>query len=367
MDATLNSNLNHKKVLLGLSGGVDSTAATLLLQEQGFSVTGMFFDVLGNQEVEKQRAALAAKELGIDFIYRDVSKVFKETVIDYFCCSYYEGKTPNPCVKCNPTVKFPTMIEEANRIGAYHIATGHYAQIYFHEPSQKYYIRKAVNERKDQSYMLYRLEQAILSRLILPLGQAKDKEDIRNLLKSEGLSNAAQKDSQEVCFIKEENYMDYIKRWKQNEDADQSFNTKGCFVDKQGNVLGEHQGIENYTIGQRKGLGITFGKPMFVTMVDSKKNRVTLGENEELLQKVVISESNVLVEEFEHSKEVLAKIRYAAKPAKATLTHGENGELITTFEDSQRAVTPGQSIVFYEEDRVIGGGIIKNLDYITKD
>lgn len=364
MTQVLNKN---KKVLLGLSGGVDSTAATLLLKNQGYEVIGMFFDALGNQTDAINRAEKTAKELGIEFIHRDVSKEFSSLVIDYFCNAYLCGETPNPCVMCNPTIKFKTMLEEANRIGADFLATGHYAQVFFDEKLQRYFIKKAENERKDQSYMLYRLGQDVLSRLLLPLGTICDKELTRDLVREKGIHNADTKDSQEICFIKDDNYIDYIKNRQIETGNEKAAMQKGNFIDKDGNKLGEHQGIVHYTIGQRKGLGITFGKPVFVTNIDKGKNTVTLGSNEDLFTHDVLSENNIFTisfldykdmpKEYE-GKKITAKIRYAAKPAEATLHREKDGRVLTHFVEAQRAITPGQSIVFYDGEIVIGGGII---------
>lgn len=354
----INVPLDKKKVLLGLSGGVDSTAAALLLKKEGLTVTGLFFDVNETKGKGAGSAEYTARQLEIDFVYKNVSKSFSDIVIHNFCKEYTEGRTPNPCVLCNPEVKFKTLIEEADRIGAYYVATGHYAGIYFNGKNGCYYIKQAENIKKDQSYMLYRLGQEILSRLLLPLNNISDKEETRNLVRTEEISNSEQKDSQEICFIsKDENYANYIKNRGYK-------SIPGKFIDKNGEYLGKHGGLVNYTVGQRKGLGITFGKPVFVSEVNHNNNTVTLGDNEELFRKTVISKDNVLVlpegsgSEIYNKARVTAKIRYASKPMAATLNILENGLIETNFEEMQRAVTPGQSIVFYEDDLVIGGGFI---------
>lgn len=396
---------DKKKVLLGLSGGVDSTAAALILKNQGYEVIGMFFDVLGDKTSERNEAKDVADQLGIDFIYRDVSKKF-ESIINYFCESYHKGETPNPCVICNPTVKFATMIEEADRVGAYYIATGHYAKVYYDAKLSHYYIKRANYLAKDQSYMLYRLESKILSRMILPLGDVESKEEIRKLVRSYSLKNADTKDSQEICFIKEKSYVDFLKSRSQKKEkkvakenkeisfyANYNFNSNlaeevltalnsenpdlalmeckqnrarysrgfmpGDFVDKTGNFLGKHNGIVNYTIGQRKGLGITVGKPIFVTKVDHNENMVTLGDEVDLFSAKIQSKNNVFNENIVgNDLKVTAKIRYSAEPAEAILKILRDGKVETSFKETQRAATPGQSIVFYKDDLVIGGGII---------
>ena len=346
--------LMKNKVILGLSGGVDSTAAALLLKEKGYKVTGLYFDIFGSQtnsDEGRKRAETAAQELGIDFIYKDVSCEFEDIVIKNFCSEYMAGRTPNPCIVCNPAIKFKTLTEAADERDAYYIATGHYADTYYE--SGRWYVRRAYNIKKDQSYMLYRLDQNIISRLILPLNDVEEKEHVRQLARSRSLNNSEAKDSQEICFISEEdNYKDFLKR--------KGFKTpKGKFTDRYGNMLGEHQGILNYTIGQRKGLGIALGKPAFVTSIDSENNNIILGNNEDLFKNESISDHNIIVnEDFLSSDDVTAKIRYAAMPARAHLKRLTDGKIKTIFEEPQRAATPGQSIVFYKGDLVIGGGFI---------
>lgn len=350
--------LDKNKVLLGLSGGVDSTAAALMLKNEGLKVTGLFFDIHELKGKEAELAEYTAKQLEIDFLYRNVNKSFSDIVIRNFCEEYTVGRTPNPCVLCNPNIKFKTLIEEADKIGAYYIATGHYAGVYHNEKKGCYYIKQAENIHKDQSYMLYRLDQEILSRLLLPLNCISDKEEIRNLIRIEEISNSEQKDSQEICFIsKDDNYIDYIKS--------KGYEAKsGKFIDKNGKYLGKHGGLINYTIGQRKGLGITFGKPVYVSEVNHNNNTVTLGENEDLFGEIVISKENVMVfpegasVKIYDNAQVTAKVRYASKPMAATIHILENGLIKTQFEEMQRAITPGQSIVFYQDKLVIGGGFI---------
>lgn len=364
--ARTNMELNRNKVLLGLSGGVDSATAALLLKEKGFEVTGYYFDVLGNNTAGRDEAAAVAKQLGIDVIYEDVSADFKKIVIANFIDEYLHGRTPNPCVICNPNIKFKKLIAHADEIGAYYIATGHYCRIFCDEEGGKFYLRHAASDGKDQSYMLYRLGQEVLSRLIFPLGEFETKDETRELARENSLQNADKKDSQEICFIaSDDNYVDYIKR--------EGFDSEpGDFIDKNGKLLGRHKGILNYTLGQRKGLGIALGKPAFVTHMDPERNRIMLGDNEELFSTTVISQNNFFTEfsveggdaakgdkNFEKfdGKTVLAKVRYAAAPAEAMLKI-DGKRIIAEFKQPQRAATAGQSIVFYDGDCVIGGGFI---------
>lgn len=359
--------LKKNKVVLGLSGGVDSTAAALLLQEKGYEVVGLYFDIhpenssckeQDNGMSGRERAEKVASQLGIDFIYRNVADEFEQTVVGNFCSEYACGRTPNPCIICNPTVKFKTLLDAADEVGAYHIATGHYADTYHDEETDLWFIKKAANEKKDQSYMLYRLDQESISRLILPLNEIDDKDKVRDMAREKALINAEAKDSQEICFIdSDDNYKDFLRRRGITASI-------GDFVDPEGNVLGEHKGILDYTIGQRKGLGIALGKPAFVTKIDGQKNQVVLGDNDDLFKTEVISSDYIFFGgcgvdiEYLESIDITAKIRYAAKPAQAKLCFLEDGHVKTIFEDAQRAPTPGQSIVFYDGDLVIGGGFI---------
>lgn len=375
--------MKNKKVVLGLSGGVDSTTAALLLQEKGYEVIGLYFDAMGKgrEDAGAVRAEMAAKQLGIKFLYRDVSDIFREKVIGNFCSEYVCGRTPNPCIVCNPDVKFKTLLAAADEEGADWIATGHYAGTYQDPESEEWFIRRAKSEAKDQSYMLYRLGEDVISRLILPLNDAEDKEAVREIARKKALKNAEDKDSQEICFIEDgDDYKAFLRR----NGCDLP---KGDFVDADGNILGEHQGILHYTIGQRKGLGIALGKPAFVTGIDSEKNQVVLGDNQDLFKTEVVSDGNILlgidfsrlvqqerearqadgesgevrslgIIGFDDMSGITAKIRYAAKPAAASLKLLPDGKILATFEEPQRAPTPGQSIVFYQDDLVLGGGFI---------
>lgn len=350
------TSMKKNKVILGLSGGVDSTAAALILAEKGFDVTGLYFDVTPEAAASgegRRRAEKAAEQLSIGFIYKDVSREFEETVIGDFCHQYACGRTPNPCIVCNPKIKFRTLLEAADSLGAYYIATGHYADTFRDEATGKWYIRKAGNARKDQSYMLYRLGQDVISRLLLPLSHVEDKEQVREMARAKALENSEARDSQEICFISEgDDYKDFLRRRGVRLPG-------GDFVDRDGNVLGQHSGILDFTIGQRKGLGIALGKPAFVTAIDSDTNQVVLGNNEDLFEREIFSEGNMLTDETWLDDDGLtAKIRYAAKPARVKLERAGDDRIRACFCEPQRAATPGQSIVFYKDDLVIGGGFI---------
>ena len=347
------TSLDSNKVILGLSGGVDSTAAAFLLKEKGLEVIGLFLDMTGNSKTEMLRAEKAAKELNIPFVYKDASKEFSDRVISAFIDEYSSGRTPNPCVICNPLVKFQLLLEAADEMNVAFIASGHYARSYFDEDLKFWFIRKGANTRKDQSYTLYRLPQKIIKRLIMPLGEISDKNDVRALLNQKELSNADLRDSQEICFIgKGDNYIGYL------EESGVKSNP-GNFIDQEGKILGKHKGIFHYTIGQKKGLGDSFGKPMYVKEINKERNTIVLTENEEdLFIYKVISNDNIFNIPFEGLK-VEAKVRYAAKAAPAFIRPLENNKIEAIFDEPQRAASPGQSIVYYLGEFVLGGGFIE--------
>lgn len=354
MKTTMNP-LKNNKVILGLSGGVDSTTAALLLKEQGLDVAGLYFDVSLGNEQGRAAAQRVAEAMEIPFIYKNVHEAFENTVVANFCSEYTCGRTPNPCIMCNPTIKFKLLMEAAIESGADFIATGHYARIIEGN------LHIAKNARKDQSYMLYRLTSDVLERLILPLGEADTKEMVRDYARANEMENADKKDSQEICFIPEEEG-GYLKFLSQRGIPF----LEGNFVDKDHQILGPHKGLVNYTVGQRKGLGITFGKPTFVLSLNPEDNTITLGNNEDLMQNNVSSTNHVFlgkltdkVPEAYIGVPLTAKIRYAAQPAPAVILSAKDGVVLTQFNQPQRAVTPGQSIVFYDGDKLIGGGFIK--------
>ena len=343
----------NNRVLLGLSGGVDSTAAALLLKEKGYEVTGYYFDVLGNNKEGIREAEETAQQLGIELITEDVSEEFSDKVINYFCSEYLEGRTPNPCIICNPEIKFRKLLEKADERDIFYIATGHYCRMAFDVQNDTYFVRQGANIKKDQSYMLYRLGQNVLSRLIFPLGDFEAKDQIRAIVKEKNIKNSEKKDSQEICFISGD-YISYIKKTGFEQH-------KGYFKDKNGKVLGRHDGIANYTIGQRKGLGIALGKPAFVISIDPDNNAVILGDNKDLFSEKAVCENCFFTSGNIKSYadfELKAKIRYSARPADVAIDVYDK-KIIATFKEPQRAITPGQSIVFYHGDLVVGGGIIK--------
>ena len=342
--------LKRERTVLGFSGGVDSTAAALLLEGLGHEVICVFLDVTGRGE--HGAAAEAARQLGFRLITMDVSSDFAGAVIRDFGDEYRRGRTPNPCVLCNPAIKFKHLLKAADMEGAQRIATGHYAGVVFDESEGRHFICKGACARKDQSYVLYRLGQEALSRLMLPLARFESKQEVRELVKGRGICSAEAGDSQEICFVPHNmNYVDYLESLGHP-------CIRGNFIDMNGEVMGVHDGIWSYTVGQRKHLGKSFGKPMHVVRISGETGDVTLGDEDDLMSTEVISLSNVFVSEGIDSMKVMAKVRYGAAASEATVRTGEAGAVRTVFAKPQRAVAPGQSIVFYDGERVIGGGII---------
>jgi len=354
-----------KKVILGLSGGVDSATAALILLSQDYEVTGLYFDIDFYAKPEDSEGYMAAKAtadaLGIVLLYRNLDESFNDIVISNFCSEYLNGRTPNPCIICNPHIKFKALMDAMKDEGAEYIATGHYARKEYDENSGIWHISTAANYRKDQSYMLYRLPKDVTEHLLLPLGSIEDKEVTRAIAENAGLSIAHKADSQDICFIeKGRSYVEFL------EDRGHTFET-GDFLDMNGNIIGNHQGFIKYTIGQRKGLGQGFGKKVFVTSVDSNKNTVTIGSDEDLFRNTVDFDGAFFIGEKEgtvpskylgNDCDITAKIRYAASPKQAVLSL-RDGSYSAEFKEAQRAPSPGQSIVFYIGNTVIGGGFIK--------
>ncbi len=350
--------LMNKKVLLGVSGGVDSSVAAYLLQKQGYEVTGFTLQLWRDELYGKVDHIKKAKEvcrmLGIPHMVLDYSKLFRETVIENFCSEYVNGRTPNPCVVCNRCIKFGKVFDKMQQMDYDYVATGHYSRIVYDENLKRYLIKKSSAGGKDQTYMHYQFSQEQLKHTLFALGDYT-KEEVREIAREQQLPTAGQKDSQEICFIENDDYIDFLQK---------HFNIHGVpgnFVDNEGKVLGRHKGIIHYTIGQRKGLGIAFGEPMFVTGINAHDHTVMLGRTgSEYRKEFVIRDVNFIP--FDHldtPKRFEGKVRYSQKEQPALLTPLENEKILVTFDESQRAVTPGQSAVFYDGDILVGGGIIE--------
>lgn len=339
-----------KKCLIAMSGGVDSSVAAQILQEKGYECVGCMMRLCGNEQPED--AKNVAEKLGIEFHLLDAQAEFRRCVMADFAENYEKGRTPNPCVVCNQYLKFGVLLEKATEMGCEKIATGHYAVVEYDEKSSRFLLKKAKDPEKDQSYMLYQLSQDQLSKTVFPLGEMT-KTQARELAARKSLSNAHKSDSQDICFVPDGNYAEFLERFTGRKGEN------GAFIDKNGDVLGTHKGIVHYTVGQRRGLGIAAEHPLYVLKIDAEANRVVLGKNEELFSRDVTAEkvNLIAVENLTDPIRCKAKIRYRhlEQPCQAWM---EDGRLRVRFDEPQRAITPGQSLVLYDGDTVIGGGII---------
>ena len=342
-----------KKVVVAMSGGVDSSLTAALLQNQGYEVVGVTMQLKNEISHEVDDAAAVAKKLGIKFHVVDFRKNFQEDVVNYFISEYLNGRTPNPCVKCNKKIKFGKLFEFAESLGADFLATGHYARIIFE--NNRYKLKKAADLKKDQSYVLYNLEARQLSRILFPLGEFS-KNETRATAEKLNLSVAHKKDSQEICFVPNDDYKSFLQKFSPNTNALQV----GEIEDTAGKILGTHSGFANYTIGQRKGLGIAAENPLYVVKIDAENKKVIVGKNDETFSKNLLAKNIYWIYKPDFNKIFDAKIRYGFRTAECKIVESENF-LTVEFLESQRAITPGQSIVFYEGEEVLGGGIIDKV------
>ncbi len=343
----------NKRVLVGFSGGIDSTAVCLLLREQGYEPIGVTMQVWGDIPEE---AAEGAKKLNLEHYIADERKEFKKIIVDNFINEYKKGRTPNPCVNCNPLFKFRVLLEYADKLNCSYIATGHYSLV--EQKNDNYYLVAGNDIHKDQSYFLWALGQEVLSRCLFPLGNMT-KPDVRAYLETKGFhKKASGGESMEVCFIKGD-YRDFLKEHYPSIDAEIG---KGYYVNKEGKKLGEHQGFAYYTIGQRKGLNIALGEPAYVLKINADKNTVMLGKAEDLRAEYMLVENDCLIDEMEviGAENITVRIRYKSRPVRCDVRRLSDGRLLVKFYDEASAITPGQSAVFYDGKRVLGGGFIAN-------
>lgn len=357
--------MSKKKVVVGMSGGVDSSVAACLLKEQGYDVIGVTMALWQEGALEEETgreccgisavedARRVAQNLSIPHYVMNFKEEFKRHVVDYFVREYRKGRTPNPCIACNRYVKWEALLKRSLEIGADYIATGHYARIEKRE-NGRYAVCNAKSAAKDQTYALYNLTQEQLCHTLMPVG-GYSKDEVRVIAKSHNLLVADKPDSQEICFIPDNDYGGFINRMAGGVP-------EGNFVSKDGEILGRHKGITHYTVGQRKGLNLAMGKPVFVTEIRPDTNEVVIGENEDVFQKELVAEhiNYMGIPDFTDGEVFLTKIRYAHKGAHAALYH-EGDKVRFVFEEPVRAATPGQAVVFYQGEYVAGGGTIRRV------
>lgn len=355
----------NKAVVVGMSGGVDSSVAAYLLKEQGYQVIGVTMQIWQDEENDVQEyqggccglsavddARRVAQILDIPYYVMNVKKVFHEKVIRYFVEEYRHGRTPNPCIACNHYVKWQALLDRSMEIGADYIATGHYARI-DRLSNGRLAIRKSVTAQKDQTYALYTLTQEQLSRTLLPVGEYH-KEEIREIAQKAGLPVAVKPDSQEICFVPDQDYAAFIEK------ETGVIEPKGNFVSEEGEILGIHKGISHYTVGQRKGLGLAFGHPVYVKEIRTDKNEVVLSDEQSVFRNVLVADrlNFMAVDRFYEGQDMSAKIRYSHQGEKCRIKKIWDEKVEVEFKHPVRAVTPGQAVVFYDDQYVLGGGTI---------
>ncbi len=351
------------KAIIAMSGGVDSSVAAFLMKQQGYDIIGITLKLHGEKNIIEEQSCCTTQDildakavcdrLGVEHRVVDLESNFKEYVIDRFIASYISGGTPNPCVDCNRFIKFSKLLDIAKEEGYDFVVTGHYARVCYDESTDRYLLKKGLDENKDQSYVLYSLTQDALSHLKLPLGELS-KAQVREIALENGFINADKKDSQDICFVPNGKYADFITRFTGKSFPD------GDFVDLAGKVLGTHKGIIRYTIGQRKGLNLALPQPMYVCKKDVESNTVTLCLDSELWSSELVADdvNFISIKELTKPIEVEAKIRYKHTQAKAMLYPLEDGQIKLEFFEPQRAITKGQAVVMYNGNIVVGGGTI---------
>lgn len=346
--------MDNKRAMIAMSGGVDSSVAAYLAMQAGYECIGATMQLLPDSSTED--ALQVTQKLGIPFHTFHMIRQFQQTVMDAFTQAYEQGLTPNPCILCNRELKFGLLLQKALELGCGHVVTGHYARIEHDAATGRYLLKKAPDTAKDQTYFLYSLTQHQLSHTLFPLGELS-KAQVRQIAQEQGFLNAQKRDSQDICFIPDGDYPAFLRRHTGKEYP------QGSFLDLQGNVVGTHQGAVNYTLGQRKGLGIALGAPAYVCGKDMAANTVTVGPDEALYRReLMATEVNwISIPELAFPMRIAAKARSRMQEQPATVYPLEDGSVRVEFDQPQRALTPGQAVVFYDGDAVVGGGTITKV------
>lgn len=364
----------EQKAVIAMSGGVDSSVAALLVKEMGYDAVGVTLRLYDNADAglpeesfstgrtccsldDVNDARAVAARLGMPFYVFNFKEEFRRQVMDRFAAAYQRGETPNPCIDCNRFIKFGRLMERAKEIGYPYVATGHYARVAKDGETGRWLLQKGKDGAKDQSYVLYGLTQEELSRLLLPMGELT-KAEARAIAEANGFTNAHKRDSQDICFVPDGDYAAFIRRY-----AGRDF-PPGLFVGTAGEIYGTHRGIVNYTVGQRKGLGLSFPQPMYVCKIDVPGNRVVLGKHEELFSRELTAKdiNLISVEAISAPMRVKAKARYRQPEQPATVVQTGPDEIKVVFNQPQRALTKGQAVVLYDGDTVVGGGTISGVE-----
>ena len=352
--------MENKKVLLGMSGGVDSSVSALLLKENGYEPIGMTLELFAGSSCCNVNTYIDAKNvcnsIGIPHFTYNCKEQFRKHVIQDFIECYSNCKTPNPCIECNKYMKFGYMWEKPKEMECNYIATGHYAKTEYSEKYGRWVLKKSKAGKKDQSYVLWNIPKELIEHVLFPLSDFEDKEQIREIARKNNLKVANKPDSEDICFVPDGNYKKFL------ENNSELKPKVGNIVNQKGDILGKHSGLYKYTIGQRKGLGISYKVPLFVIGFNPLKNEVIVGEENELYKKeIIVKDINLLLfDKIKDQKEVEVKTRYSSKMAKAKISQETENTIKVIFDEPQRAITPGQSAVFYIDDIVVGGGKIED-------
>lgn len=357
-----------RRAMIAMSGGVDSGVAAYLIKKQGYECCGVTIKLFNNEDIgiprehsccsadDVEDARSVAYSIGIPYYVFNFSDRFEDEVIKRFIESYENGITPNPCIDCNRYLKFDKLYRRAKELCYDYVATGHYARIERNE-NGRYLLKKAVDMQKDQSYVLYSLTQEQLAHTLFPLGEMT-KSRVREIAEERGFVNARKHDSQDICFVQNGDYADFIEK------RTEKYYRDGDFVDRNGKVIGRHRGIIHYTIGQRKGLGISYAEPLYVCAIDKKKNTVTLGKDSELYSRILTAKdvNLISVPYIDRPCRLKAKVRYRGEEKWATVKCTDTDTIRVEFDEPQRAVTKGQAVVLYDGDIVVGGGTIRETE-----